>query len=292
MKAFDEKIIALVDKVSQKAEVKGALKSISTQTSILEDSQVEFIVHCVDSLERKEAAGRKSVPASKSEKPVNPFLPYDKDLFVTDISETHVCLLNKFNVVPRHLLLVTKAFESQSEHISKSDLEAAIWGLQVMDGLVFFNGGEKAGASQPHKHLQMVPLPQWKTCVSPMEKFLLAKTNNDDAGRLSDAPFPVAAARVDELVERQDFSALHQLYLNCMKQLNLIKDGDAQASSDYNFLLTRRLMWVVPRTEGSVNGVGVNSLGYAGTILLKRIEQLDTVKSLGAMKILALLSEA
>ena len=31
--------------------------------------------------------------------------------------------------------------------------------LAEFDGLGFYNGGETAGASQPHKHLQIVPLP-------------------------------------------------------------------------------------------------------------------------------------
>ena len=36
--------------------------------------------------------------------PANPFLPYEEDLYVCDLSPTHVCLLNKFNVVDHHFL--------------------------------------------------------------------------------------------------------------------------------------------------------------------------------------------
>ena len=42
---------------------------------------------------------------------VNPFLPYDPDLVVADISDTHVALLNKFNVIDHHLLIVTRCFK-------------------------------------------------------------------------------------------------------------------------------------------------------------------------------------
>ena len=31
------------------------------------------------------------------------------------------------------------------------------FGLQAMDGLAFYNAGQVAGASQRHKHLQLVP---------------------------------------------------------------------------------------------------------------------------------------
>ncbi|NIO40609.1 MAG: phosphorylase, partial [Burkholderiales bacterium] len=44
----------------------------------------------------------------QSDMAMNPFLPYGKDLFVSDISETHLALLNKFNVIDYHLLIVTR----------------------------------------------------------------------------------------------------------------------------------------------------------------------------------------
>jgi ATP adenylyltransferase/5',5'''-P-1,P-4-tetraphosphate phosphorylase II len=45
--------------------------------------------------------------SSKSKK-TNPFLPYDAELFVCELSPTHVLLLNKFPVVENHVLVVTK----------------------------------------------------------------------------------------------------------------------------------------------------------------------------------------
>ncbi len=58
-----------------------------------------------------------------SECPPNPFLPFDEDFFVTDISDTHVCLLNKFNVVDYHILIVARSFEGQ-----ESLLTLKTWG--------------------------------------------------------------------------------------------------------------------------------------------------------------------
>ena len=34
-------------------------------------------------------------------------------MYVCDVGERHVCLLNKFNVVDRHILIVTKEYEEQ-----------------------------------------------------------------------------------------------------------------------------------------------------------------------------------
>jgi ATP adenylyltransferase len=43
----------------------------------------------------------------------NPFLPCEQDMFVADVSRSHLCLLNKFNVIDHHLLIVTREFENQ-----------------------------------------------------------------------------------------------------------------------------------------------------------------------------------
>ena len=43
----------------------------------------------------------------------NPFLPYEEDLYVRHLEPNHVLLLNKFNVVENHLLVVTREFESR-----------------------------------------------------------------------------------------------------------------------------------------------------------------------------------
>ena len=89
----------------------------------------------------------------------DPFLPYEPDMFVADISPTHVCLLNKFNVIDHHLLVVTRAFEEQDAAINAADF-AALWACMTeVDGLAFYNAGKRAGASQRHKHLQIAPLP-------------------------------------------------------------------------------------------------------------------------------------
>ena len=61
----------------------------------------------------------------------NPFLPYDKALYVTDLSATHHLLLNKFNVVAHHVLVVTKQFEKQTDALNLQDMEATWQVVQV-----------------------------------------------------------------------------------------------------------------------------------------------------------------
>ena len=167
-----QSLLEIVDRVTVQAKQKGALESIQTTASIVEEMGIPFIVRWVDSLEKKEKSDQSKQQQKVKPKDFNPFLPYDQDLYVGDLTESHVCLLNKFNVVDRHILIVTKAFESQEQLISVADFYAALQCLREFDGLAFFNGGTNAGASQPHKHLQMVPLPSFGDSDNPFENFL------------------------------------------------------------------------------------------------------------------------
>lgn len=61
----------------------------------------------------------------------NPFLPYDEQLWVQHLSDTHTLLLNKFNLVAHHVLVVTRAFESQDDRLNERDLSATWHVLKV-----------------------------------------------------------------------------------------------------------------------------------------------------------------
>jgi len=143
---------------TQRALRAGALQPIPTACQFVEDGGVHFLVRVVDNLGRKERDRAAAANPSSAPRP-NPFLPYDPALYVADASPTHVCLLNKFNVVEHHLLIVTRHFEHQDTCLTRADWEAWWTCLAEYDGLGFYNGGTLAGASQPHKHLQLVPLP-------------------------------------------------------------------------------------------------------------------------------------
>ena len=55
-------------------------------------------------------------------------------------------------------LLVTTQFEEQANLLTVSDLEAWFWCLNAARAVGFYNSDRNAGASQPHKHMQFIPL--------------------------------------------------------------------------------------------------------------------------------------
>ena len=135
------------------ARASGALHEVATEAEVVEGGGVAFVVRVL--------AGRKprgfGAPAA-----ADPFDPPEPALTVGAVGPEHVAVLNKFAVIPHHLLLVTRRFEHQETLLTEADLEALRQCLAADAGaeaLGFYNGGEAAGASQPHKHLQLVPLP-------------------------------------------------------------------------------------------------------------------------------------
>ncbi|CAM9945064.1 unnamed protein product [Discosporangium mesarthrocarpum] len=69
----------------------------------------------------------------------------------------HLLVLNKYNTMKDHALVITREFRSQDEALSESDFRAWFEVVEALPGAGFFNSGAEAGASQPHKHMQVIP---------------------------------------------------------------------------------------------------------------------------------------
>ena len=111
----------------------GAIQTIPTHSELVEQNGVKFLIRIISSLARKAQAKvdqQQSSLAAQANR--NPFLPYDLDLFVADISDTHVCLLNKFNVLDYHILMVTRSFQEQESLLTLNDFEVV--GYQSHEG--------------------------------------------------------------------------------------------------------------------------------------------------------------
>jgi ATP adenylyltransferase len=72
-------------------------------------------------------------------------------------------VLNKFPINPHHFILATKEYKEQTHMLEEDDIEAAYACLkkysQAGEELFgFFNSGEHSGASQPHRHIQFLPV--------------------------------------------------------------------------------------------------------------------------------------
>jgi len=248
---------------SLRAASRGTLVPLTSESHVVEDGGIAFSVRLLTGHEHKPHGGSRA----------NPFLPYDPEHFVADISESHVCLLNKFNVLDHHLLLVTRAFESQESLLTVADFEALAVCLAEFDAFAFYNAGAAAGASQPHKHLQLVPTPLGPgPGRTPMEHVVASAVQ----GR---APVPFANAVVK--LESGGGDALDAAYRDLRRALAL--SGPAQP---YNLLVTRTWMMLVPRTRAEYQGIPVNGLGFAGALVARTPAQLAMLRERGPLAVL------
>jgi ATP adenylyltransferase len=260
---------SLVAERSERAQALGALSPIRTQVRLVEDAGMRFSVRIVDSLKRK-ARARAAAPA-------DPFGPWDPELFVADATERHVVLLNKYPVLPNHVLLVTRRFEEQESPLGLQDFEAFCWGLGPGPALGFYNAGAMAGASQRHKHLQLVALP-WSAAEPKLPLESVVEHARDSAGRVCNAlPFRHAVAALGRRWWQDPGapSAVLELTSELMRAVGY--------PAFYNLLLTRRFVMVVPRVAERFGSISVNALGFAGALLVKDERQERELLDAGPM---------
>jgi len=278
----------LVDERVERAIGRGSLLSLETEQVLVEQQGVPFLVHLLAVLEAKQRERR-----SQERTGINPFLPPEPDLWVCGLGPTHHCLLNKFNVLERHVLIVTREYASQEEPLDRDDLEALARCMAEGEALGWYNAGEVAGASQAHKHLQLVPVPLGPgpeatpidTVIQPAEL---------RAGRLEAFGFvhAVAALELDwENPRARLGEALEHAYQGLMRRLDLWPEtapggGAAERIPPYNLLVTRRWMLLVPRRQEHFGRLSINALAFAGSLLVRTRDELAAVQASGPMAVL------
>lgn len=285
-------LLQRVKRTTENALQLGELHSIETRQRIIEQHGVAFLVRSVSNLQHKDTVRiAEAEQAGGDKKPINPFLPYEPNLFVADVSRTHICVLNKYNVIDHHLLIVTRAFENQEAILTPADFEAWWACLAEIDGLGFYNSGTAAGASQPHKHMQIVPLPMADQGPAiPMAPLLNTGAARNKTTSLPDLPFVHAFHRFEPSLAARASAAmvLHHHYLRMLERTALATGGGGGSGppKPYNLLVTGKWMLLVPRLRENFRSISINALGFAGSLFVRDADELQTLKHHGPMSAL------
>ena len=225
---------------------------------------------------------------TKPRKPADPFAypPPSAGLFLADVGASHFLVLNKFAVVPEHFILATRDFRPQTHVLEPRDLEAALACIgayrdQGDELFAFFNSGEHSGASQPHRHLQLLPVARMREDLEGHEPWTVLADNIQP----QKLPFATFSERINLGMSGAD---LHDIYLRLYGQAHhavvvaahaghgsraaadIPADGEAKMS--YNMAMTRDTLVVCPRlAEGAsitgADGSSVGTLSLNGTVL-------------------------
>ncbi len=271
-----------------------ALHSIETASTELQQDGLPFVVRVATNLQRK-AQDKQQRAADRLDirDEFNPFLPPEPALTVGAVSATHLAVLNKFNVVERHLLVVTREFEHQESLLNLADFEALWRCLREYPSLGFYNGGEAAGASQKHKHLQLVPLPIYPQLGDfPFSALFTGQSKAAAMQHISALPFRHVWCRLPNGLEDDPHRAAQeslQRYRQMLQQAAIQalpgNVGERQ-SAPYNLLMTRQWMLLVPRSREFSQGISVNALGYVGSLFVKDRAGLERIRQTGPLTLL------
>ena len=201
----------------------------------------------------------------------NPFSPWDPRLEVSLIGNEHVLILNKYPVQQGHMLLITREWAPQHGWLSYRDFQALVTVNNDTKGFWFFNSGPAAGASQPHRHLQLLRRKK-DELFCPSQRWLesLLEQSTDKFTKLANT----CAAKT--LSAKNNAEILLQKYLEIADIIGLGNPIDnTYPRQAYNLLISNDLIVIIRRKQEGIAGFSVNALGFAGYLLSTEISDLD-----------------
>jgi len=199
---------------------------------------------------------------------INPFNPWDKPLEIEKIGKNHQLILNKYPVQIGHILLITNKWMPQNGWLDINDWYAIKTVNNDTSGLWFFNSGPLAGASQPHRHIQLLRR-DIRENVCPRDKWFLNfnkyKVNNKLFKNIIVRPFNFS----------HNINDIYRIYVELSMDIGLGNPlKDKIPKKPYNLLITNRWIALIKRANDKILGFSVNALGFAGYLLVT--EKSDT----------------
>ncbi len=215
----------------------------------------------------------------------NPFASPEEQLKLANINNTHLLILNKYPVQIGHMLLITNKWLPQDGWLDLADWKS----FEIVDrdttGLWFFNSSFKAGASQPHRHIQLLRR-SINERICPRERWIELQIGEKRTTKWARNNYLSVVPR-DSNSSDCSGEYMYQLYLDLCKTMNLgSPKSNLKPTCPYNLLISRDWMVLIRRSSEETNGININALGFAGYLLLTRKEDLEYLEMNGAERIL------
>ncbi len=215
---------------------------------------------------------------------LNPFIPWDGRLEILPIFDKHTLILNKYPVQLGHMLLITNSWKAQNGWLNVEDFEAIVNVDNDTTGLWFFNSSKEAGASQPHRHFQLLPRHKNEIICPRYEWFCSLLNNKKDLA--SDISHCISIKpRVKN--SNSNINDLFSSYRTMVKEMNLGEiDYTDKPLKPYNLLITSEWIALITRETDRSNGFSINALGFAGYFLGTGKSDIEILVKFGPEEIL------
>ncbi len=212
---------------------------------------------------------------------INPFKPWDNNLEIDSIGKDHQLILNKYPIQLGHILLITNEWKEQNGWIDIEDWEAIKEVNKDTTGLWFFNSSPLAGASQPHRHFQLLRRdPLESSC--PREKWILDFDNLNYKNQIF-----CKNIILKKFSKKLNEENIHEIYKDLLFKLGLGKPKiDKRPKYPYNLIFTNNWMLLIKRKTDNLFGISLNALGFAGYLLVTEKSDIRYLKKNGPEKLL------
>ncbi|KAI5284768.1 bifunctional AP-4-A phosphorylase/ADP sulfurylase, partial [Ascosphaera aggregata] len=170
----------------------------------------------------------------------NPFENPAEELFISDVPLTlphHFLILNKFPIIPEHFILATKQYKPQTHYLEQSDLEVTYAIIKAWENegkaeqvdeedgnmkvkqasrlFAFFNSGDNSGASQPHRHVQFLPIENMNPSDTDWRPLINVLRESEERSTI--IPFCWYSSNLSRHRELTG-DRLHEIYLSLLKE--------------------------------------------------------------------------
>ena len=177
------------------------------------------------------------------------------------------------------MLVITQQWQPQQGWLGADDWAAVAEVDRDTGGLWFFNSSPAAGASQPHRHLQLLPR-QTGSPSCPMAPLLRAQLQ----GELGPWPWSYRLSRRRQSGDPEELLAL---YGDHARSLGLGDPRhDPKPLHPYNLLFDDEWFLTVRRQRDDWAGFSINALGFAGYLLVTDRADLAWLKAQGPWALL------
>ena len=211
----------------------------------------------------------------------NPFNPWEKILEIEKIGNHHQLILNKYPVQSGHILLITNSWKPQNGWLDINDWVAIQKVNKNTSGLWFFNSSPIAGASQPHRHFQLLRRSNGQVACPREKWFLDLKISNENETKLK------KSIVVSHFNFQENSSKIYNLYLELTKKIGLgDPSNDEKPRHPYNILITNKWIAIIRRRFDHLHGFSINGLGFAGYLLITKKSDINYLKNNGPEKLL------
>ncbi|KAJ3436560.1 ap-4-a phosphorylase ii [Anaeramoeba flamelloides] len=239
-------------------------------------------------------------------KNTDPFQPpYTPGLYISDLPSNHLLLWNRYNIVDRHCLIISKNHhEHQEELLNQENLEISYRSLSLFNSVVYYNSGKNSCASQPHRHLHLVSLPLLSSQVleetnqklptrssvfyrsnlqfhpTIMKRSHFSSLRCSQPFTLKELPFLHSCCilpkkNVNSQTLNMAYRSLLSVFTNNLEKKKQVFDLDGDQTYihgpdlSYHLFLTKSWMMLIPRSACSYKGIRVSPLSFFGAFFVK-----------------------